>query len=436
MIVCKFGGSSVADAAQIKKVKAILESNPERTIAVVSAPGKRSGDDEKITDMLYKCNSLVQKGQTCRLVFAEIAKRFVEIARNLKLDAEAVSEKLDEIRYQLDAGKGADFAASRGEYLSAWIISQYLGWEFIDSADVIVINQDSTVNDVTYQRVREMLEPGKKYVIPGFYGETEQGVLKTFTRGGSDITGAIIARSVGASLYENWTDVSGIYRADPRVVEYAEAIPELSYKEVRELSDVGASVFHEEAIAPIYASGIPINIKNTNRPEDPGTMIVPESSREGAAGVSVRTSLSRLQVRKLMMFKKHGMRHALLTMLHVFGIRPCYSLYGIDTIVWFYESRMASDSVTAAMCERLKKEFSLDECKADHGHAILGIVGGNMDIEGGPCVKALQALCKAGIDVTSVNAGASDASVLIGIWEKDAKAALKAVYDAVFRSDK
>ena len=164
-------------------------------------------------------------------------------------------------------------------------------------------------------------------------------------------------------------------------------------------------------------------------------MIVPESSTVGAVGVSVRTSLSRLKVRKLMLFRKHGMRHALLTMLHVFGIRPCYSLYGIDSIVWYYESRMASESVTAAMRERLRKEFELDECAADHGHAMLGIVGNDMDLEGGPCVKAIQALGRAGIDVTSVNAGASDTSILLGIWEKDARQALKVVYEALFGSD-
>ncbi len=430
MTVSKFGGSSVADAAQIKKVKAILKSDENRTIAIVSAPGKRNKEDEKITDLLYRCNSMVQKGQSCRTVFATIAKRFVGIAKDLKIDEKMVAEKLDDIRCQIDAGRGADFAASRGEYLSAFIISQYLGWEFVDSADIVVINADSTVNETTYAKTAERLAKGGKYVIPGFYGETEQGVLKTFTRGGSDITGAIVARAVGADLYENWTDVSGIFRADPRVVEDAEVIPSLSYKQVRELADVGASVFHEEAIAPVYSSGIPINVKNTNKPEDKGTMIVPDSDVTGPVGISVRTGLSRLQVRKLMLFKKHGMRHALLTMLHVFGVRPCYSLYGIDSIVWFYESKMASESVSAAMCERLRKEFSLDEIKSDYGHGVIGIVGGDMKIDS--YLGALEALKDAGIEVTSVSAGASDTTVLIGIREGDAQTALKAVYSRLF----
>ena len=355
MIVSKFGGSSVADDNQIRKVKAILESDERRRIAVVSAPGKRNKEDQKITDLLYKCNSMVQKGQTCRPVFNEISKRFVQIAQKLHIDDVKISEKLDDIRCMIDAGRGADYAASRGEYLSALIISEFLGWEFLDAQDVIVINQDSTVNEATYKKLAEKLDPEKNYVIPGFYGETEQGVLKTFTRGGSDITGSIVARAVNAELYENWTDVSGIYRADPRIVENAEVIPELSYKEVRELSDVGATVFHEEAIAPIYGIGIPIVVKNT------------------------RGGLSRIRLRKLMLFKKYGMRHALLTMLHIFGIRPCYSLFGIDSIVWFFDSKMANDSVCQAMCERLTKEFGLDSITVDHGHAILGIAGGEMD---------------------------------------------------------
>ena len=431
MIVSKFGGSSVADADQIRKVKAILESDERRMVAIVSAPGKRTSDDDKITDLLYKCNSLVQKGLTCRPVFNEISKRFVQIAQKLKIDDVKLSECLDDIRCNIDAGRGADYTASRGEYLSALIISEFLGWEFVDAEDVIVINQDSTVNEKTYKKLQERLEPGKRYVIPGFYGETEQGVVKTFTRGGSDITGSIVARAVNAELYENWTDVSGIYRADPRIVPEATVNTELSYKEVRELSDVGATVFHEEAIAPIYNYGIPIVVKNTNKPEDSGTKIVPESNDFGATAVSARSGLSRIKLRKLMLFKKYGVRHALLTMLHVFGIRPCYSLFGIDSIVWFFDSKMASDSVCQAMCERLKKEFGLDSIEVDHGHAILGVVGDGMD-SSDAYLKAAEALKEKSITTTFVNYGSSDSSVLFGIKEEQASDAVKAVYSKLF----
>ena len=431
MIVCKFGGSSLADAGQMKKVRAILESDSKRRIAVVSAPGKRNKEDEKITDLLYQCNALAQKGQSCRPVFNEIVKRFMQIAKELKLDDRELSTMLDSIRVAIDAGRGADYAASRGEYLSAYVMSRFLGWEFIDAADAIVINADSTVNESTYTKLSERIEDGKNYVIPGFYGETEQGVLKTFSRGGSDITGAIVARAVNAELYENWTDVSGIYRADPRIVENAEVIPSMSYKEMRELADVGASVFHEEAIAPVYSSGIPINVKNTNKPEEPGTMILPVAEYKGLSGVSARTGLSRISLRKLMLFKKSGMRHALLTMLHIFGIRPCFSLFGIDSIVWFFETKQASESVCQAMCDRLTKDFGLDTISVDHGYAILGITGQNMD-EAVISAKAVSALTEAGIEVSFVNAGSSDTTILIGVRDEKAKDAVKAVYAELF----
>ena len=431
MIVSKFGGSSVADADQIRKVKAILESDERRRIAIVSAPGKRQKDDEKITDLLYRCNSLVQKGQSCRPVFNEIVKRFSSIAAELRLDVKELSEMLDDIRVSIVAGHGADYAASRGEFLSAYIMSRYLGWELIDAADVIVINSDSTVNDATYQKLAARIEKGKHYVIPGFYGETEQGVLKTFSRGGSDITGAIIAKAFNADTYENWTDVSGIYRADPRVVSNAEVIPSMSYKEVRELSDVGASVFHEEAIAPVYHTGIPINVRNTNRPDDPGTMILPSSECRGISGISARKGLSCISLRKLMLFKKSGMRHSLLTMLHIFGIRPCFSLFGIDSIVWFFETKQASESVCQAMCDRLMKDFSLDSITVDHGYAIVGIAGNGMD-ESVTAAEAVIAMKDAGIPAYSINSGASDTTILIGAKENQADEAVKAIYSRFF----
>ncbi len=431
MIVCKFGGSSLADASQMKKVKAILDSNPERIAVVVSAPGKRSKDDEKVTDLLYRCNSLVQKGQSCRPVFNEIVKRFSSIATELRLDGKELSEMLDDIRVSIDAGHGADYAASRGEFLSAYIMAKYLGWEMIDASDVIVINSDSTVNEATYQKLAERIESGKRYVIPGFYGETEQGMLKTFSRGGSDITGAIIARALNADLYENWTDVSGIYRADPRIVENASVIPSMSYKEVRELSDVGASVFHEEAIAPIYHTGIPINVRNTNKPDDQGTMILPQSETRGVSGISARKGLSRISLRKLMLFKKSGMRHSLLTMLHIFGIRPCFSLFGIDSIVWFFETKQASESVCQAMCDRLLKDFGLDMITVDHGYAIVGIAGNGMD-EAVTAAEAVLALKDAGIEASSINSGASDTTVLIAVGENQADEAVKAIYSRFF----
>ena len=431
MVVCKFGGSSVADENQIKKVKAILDEDKNRKVAIVSAPGKRNKEDRKITDMLYECNSLVQQDRSCKRVFAEIGKRYLDIAAALKLDTKKLTLALDDVRRKIDAGSGTDYAASRGEYLSALLISEYLGWEFVDAADYIVINPDGTVNPISYERLATRLSTGSKYVIPGFYGASPEGVIKTFSRGGSDISGAIAARAVGAELYENWTDVSGMYSADPRVVENARVIPELTYVQVRELSDVGASVFHEEAIAPVIPVKIPINIKNTNRPQDPGTLISADADPRGLIGVSGKTGYSRLKLRKLMMFKKPGMRHALLTILHLYGVRPSYSLFGIDSIVWLFESKMATDTVLTSMCERLKKDFELDDVIFERGLSIIGIIGGHMD-ESEAFIDAVVALRDGGIHTNFVNFGVNRTTALIGVSEEDCTKAVQSIYEKVF----
>ena len=431
MVVCKFGGSSVADENQIKKVKAILDEDKNRKVAIVSAPGKRNKEDRKITDMLYECNSLVQQDRSCKRVFAEIGKRYLDIAAALKLDTKKLTLALDDVRRKIDAVSGTDYAASRGEYLSALLISEYLGWEFVDAADYIVINPDGTVNPISYERLATRLSTGSKYVIPGFYGASPEGVIKTFSRGGSDISGAIAARAVGAELYENWTDVSGMYSADPRVVENARVIPELTYVQVRELSDVGASVFHEEAIAPVIPVKIPINIKNTNRPQDPGTLISADADPRGLIGVSGKTGYSRLKLRKLMMFKKPGMRHALLTILHLYGVRPSYSLFGIDSIVWLFESKMATDTVLTSMCERLKKDFELDDVIFERGLSIIGIIGGHMD-ESEAFIDAVVALRDGGIHTNFVNFGVNRTTALIGVSEEDCTKAVQTIYEKVF----
>lgn len=431
MTVCKFGGSSLADAFQMKKVKSILESDKKRTVAIVSAPGKRNSTDEKITDLLYECNALAQQNRSCRPVFEKISARFIQIAKDLELDADAVTQELDEIRQGIDAGKGTDYAASRGEYLSARIMARFLGWEFVDAGECIVINSDGTVNPLSYERLSARLIPGGHYVIPGFYGSTAQGVIKTFSRGGSDISGAIVARATDADLYENWTDVSGMYSADPRIVKDARVIREITYKQVRELSDVGASVFHEEAIAPVIEKRIPINIRNTNDPQAAGTMIIADNECSDLIGVSGKSGYSKLTLRKLMMFKRPGMRHALLTMLHLYGVRPSYSLFGIDSIVWFFESRQANDSVLKAMMERLKKDFDLDEISVERDHAIVGLVGGNMN-ESTAFIDASVALKNEGIRINCLNYGASDTTVLIGVNDSDCKRAVEVIYKALF----
>ncbi|WP_321301127.1 aspartate kinase [uncultured Sphaerochaeta sp.] len=434
MIVCKFGGSSVADAKQIEKVKAIVEADPKRQIVIVSAPGKRNKDDEKVTDMLYACNALAQQGLTCKPVFKKIADRFTSILEDLGIEKKPFVAVLEEVRQMIDAGHGAEYAASRGEYLSARMIAAYLGWDFLDADPYIVINPDGTVHEQSYENLRKVLKKGNKYIVPGFYGCDIEGKVKTFSRGGSDITGAILSSAADAESYENWTDVSGVFSVDPRLVDNAKVIKTMTYRELRELAGVGANVFHEEAIAPVIAAQIPINVKNTNSPEDMGTMIVNERASGTAplAGVSAKKGYSRITLRKLMLFKQSGTRHALLTMLHVFGIRPSFSLFGVDSIVWFFETSQASDSVLKAMCTRLTSEFSLDSIEVDHDHAIVGVVGEGVMDHRDLIAKVVGALDKESIRLNFLNFGASDTSLLLGVHADKTQDAVITLYNALF----
>ncbi|MGB4408101.1 MAG: aspartate kinase [Sphaerochaeta sp.] len=434
MIVCKFGGSSVAEAPQIRKVKQIVDSDPRRQIVIVSAPGKRSKDDEKVTDMLYTCNAMVQQGLSCKDLFKKVALRYTTILSDLGMQAKPFLPVLEEVRQMIDAGHGAEYAASRGEYLAARMVATFFGWEFLDTDPLIVINHDGTVNNQTWDNLKKALKPKVKYVVPGFYGCDPEGKVKTFSRGGSDITGAILACASNAETYENWTDVSGVFSVDPRLIPDAKVINEMTYREVRELAGVGAGVFHEEAIAPILASGIPINVKNTNAPQDAGTMILPtrEIGDHTLVGVSAKGGLSRLSLRKLMLFKRTGIRHALLTMLHIFGVRPSFSLFGIDSIVWFFESSQASDSVLNAMCSRLKSEFDLEEVAVESGHAVVGIVGSGVMQDSSVIAKSTTALVTDKITLNFFNYGSSDTSILIGVSGNQAQDAVKSLYKALF----
>lgn len=433
MVVCKFGGSSVADADHVKKVRAILEADSRRNIVVVSAPGRRSKDDDKVTDLLYACNKLVQDGRSCKELFKKISSRYTDILTGLGMKADFLKPVLDEVRRCIDAGHGTDYAASRGEYLSARLIAEYLGWTFLDTADVVVINHDGTVHPATWQKLSEALDPKGKYVIPGFYGATVDGAVKTFSRGGSDITGAIMARAVVADLYENWTDVSGVFMADPRLIPDAKVVQTMTYKEVRELAEVGAGVFHEEAIAPVMDAGIPINVKNTNEPSAPGTMIVPtrDCTDIPLVGVSSRDGYSSISLHKMMLFKRTGIRHALLTMLHVFGIRPEFSLVGIDSIVWLYDSKQASESVLEAMKTRLKDEFELDSIAVSSGYAVVGVVGEGIMGMSDMLSKATSALARQDISLEFLNYGASDTSCLFGVRCGAKNEAVRALYEAL-----
>ncbi len=431
MKVCKFGGSSVASAEQIRKVEAILKSDNDRMIAVVSAPGKRNSNDEKITDLLYLSASLVEEGKCANEAFSKVSSRYISIAEELGLDVSSVRKELETIEKNINARKGRAYAASRGEYLSALIISKYLGWNFLDPEGVIVIGDDNRIEDITYTLLSSLIKKGEKYVIPGFYGTSLLGDITTFSRGGSDITGSIVACAVDADIYENWTDVSGVYSSDPRVVKNAHVIDELSYREVREFSEVGASVFHEEAIAPCIRKSIPINIRNTNSPDDRGTIIKKSVERKGVVGVSSRKNLSQLYCRKLMFFKESGMRHKILSLMHIYGIKPCYTLYGCDSVSWYFETKQGENIDLEGMCSRIKEEFGLDEIGCRKGYAVIGLVGNGME-KTMEYVDALSVLKENGIHPSSVSFGGSYTTFLIGVEEERAKEALELISERIF----
>ncbi|MCI6114977.1 MAG: aspartate kinase [Spirochaetales bacterium] len=433
MKVCKFGGSSVADASQIKKVKAILDSDKERTIVVVSAPGKRFSGDEKVTDMLLSCAEMVQKGMSSKDKFEDVKNRYRDIAEGLGLGRDVIDEDLKAVYETIKSGAGRDYAASRGEHLNAKLIAKYLGWNYIETEECIVIGENNKIEGESYSNLASLIESGKKYVIPGFYGRSPSGDVRCFSRGGSDITGAIAARAVMADVYENWTDVSGVYSSDPRYVKSAHVITALSYKMVRELSEVGASVFHEEAIAPVVEVNIPINIRNTNSPDDAGTIIGKEPEEKGVVGVSAKGGLSKIYVRKLMFFKESGIRHKILSLMHIYGIKPCYTLYGCDSISWYFETKQIENIDTDEMCSRIKEEFSLDEIELKKGFAVVGLVGKGVE-ETMEYVDALDELRKNNIEPSSVSLGGSYTTFVIGVPEERKLDAVNCISERLFVS--
>ncbi len=431
MKVCKFGGSSVADASQIKKVKSILDSDKERTIVVVSAPGKRFNGDEKVTDMLLSCAEMVQKGMSSKEKFEDVKNRYRDIAEGLGLGRDIIDEDLETVYKTIEGGARRDYAASRGEHLNAKLIAKYLGWNYIETEECIVIGENNKIENESYSNLASLIENGKKYVIPGFYGRSPSGDVRCFSRGGSDITGAIAARAVMADVYENWTDVSGVYSSDPRFVKSAHVIPALSYKMVRELSEVGASVFHEEAIAPVVEVNIPINIRNTNSPEDAGTIIGKEPEEKGVVGVSAKGGLSKIYVRKLMFFKESGIRHKILSLMHIYGIKPCYTLYGCDSISWYFDTKQIENIDTDEMCSRIQSEFSLDEIELKKGFAVVGLVGKGIE-ETMEYVDALDELRKNNIEPSSVSLGGSYTTFVIGVPEDRKLDAVNAISERLF----
>jgi aspartate kinase len=429
-IVCKFGGSSVAEADQVRKVESIVRADPRRRFIVVSAPGKRNKQDQKITDLLYLCHDLAAAGREIAEPFGRIRDRYLELARELKAAGEMRS-LVDEVEERIRGGASRDYAASRGEYLSARLIAGYMGARFVDAEGRILITADGRVEEETYPRLAGELAGAGLFVVPGFYGSTREGEVRTFSRGGSDISGSIVARAVGADLYENWTDVSGFLMADPAIVPSARSMRAVTYREMRELAYMGAKVLHEEAIFPILRQEIPINIRNTNAPADPGTMIVAErdAGASPVVGIAGRMGFSRLFVEKLMMDREPELRDRLFALLRGGGWRCGPASAGIDSLSVLLDEQQVQGREETLLGE-IRRSLQPDRVELQGGLALIAVVGEGMAHRAGTAARLFGALAEIGVNVRLIDYGSSEITILIGVDHGDFARGIEALYRA------
>lgn len=429
--VVKFGGSSLASAKQFKKVKDIIMADKSRRYVIPSAPGKRTTNDEKVTDLLYACYSAASEGRSYKKIFDAITARYEQIITGLDLNVNLDFE-FKTIEENFLAKKGRDYAASRGEYLNGIIMAAYLGYEFIDAADVICFDADgSFLSEKTNQELASRLSKVSKAVIPGFYGSMPDGSVKTFSRGGSDITGSLVARAVHADLYENWTDVSGFLVADPRIVDNPEPIETITYRELRELSYMGASVLHEEAIFPVRKEGIPINIRNTNRPSDPGTMIVESTLKRPhytITGIAGRKGFCAVNIEKAMMNAEIGFGRKVLDVFEKYGISFEHMPSGIDTMSIFVQQSLFEEHEQSVIAG-IHRAVEPDHIELDSDLALIAVVGRGMKSARGTAGRIFSALAHARVNVKMIDQGSSELNIIVGVRNEDFETAVKAVYD-------
>lgn len=437
-IVCKFGGSSVADAAQFRKVQAIVDSDERRTIVVPSAPGKRTSEETKITDLLYLCHEMASMRTDFTGPFNTICGRFLEIERELGLKAD-LAERLDLFRKELQAGCTRDHAASRGEYFNGLLLATLLGAEFVDPFETVFITHNGSVDKKTYTALGERLRrTERRYVMPGFFGRDSHGNVRTFSRGGSDVSGAVAARAASASLYENWTDVSGLLMADPRIVKNPSPMVEVTYREIRELSYMGASVFHDEAIIPVREVGIPICIKNTNEPDHPGTRIVSKLSPEvekntEIAGIAGKKGFMMLCMEKSLMNKEVGFAYQALGVFERRGVSVEHCPSSIDGLNVIAEAKMFSEH-SDAIIEEIQQVLKPDRIELVPDLALIAIVGEDMANSIGIAAKVFAALRDAKVNVRVINQGASELNIIVGVEPQDFERALNTLYSAFVSS--
>ncbi len=428
--VLKFGGSSLADAKQFKRVADIIKSEPERRYVVASAPGKRMNGDTKVTDLLYQCYELAFNEEDITDVFNQIKSRYEDIVRELEIEID-LDALFDKIKTSMLHNSGRDYIASRGEYLNAKILAKYLGFNFIDAKKVIFFNEDGTFDaEKTNDVLSEYLSKNEYAVIPGFYGSMPNGTIKTFTRGGSDITGSIVARAASATVYENWTDVSGFLMADPRCINNPKVINTITYNELRELSYMGATVLHEDAIFPVRYSKIPINIKNTNRPEDRGTFIVPETDEvndDVITGIAGKTGFSTLTIEKDMMNAELGFGRRVLQVIEENGLSFEHFPSGIDTmsvVLHTKELQGKRADVMSGIC----KAVNPDNIFVEENLALIAIVGRGMVKAKGTAARIFTALANSGVNIRMIDQGSCELNIIVGVDSNDYITALNAIY--------
>lgn len=429
--VAKFGGTSLASAKQFSKVKDILVEDDERVIVVPSAPGKRFSEDVKVTDMLINCYQMADAGKDFKNQIDDIAKRFNDIKNELGIEIDIESE-LQIIADDIISGTTEDYIKSRGEFLSGKMLAKYLGWKFVDPADVIIFKDATNLdNEATYKNIKEACGL-QKTVLPGFFGADESGNIITFSRGGSDITGSLAAAAIDADVYENWTDVSGFFMADPRIVENVRHIEEISYEELRELSYMGAGVLHENAIFPVRAKGIPINIKNTNSPQDKGTLIVPAAKLKKhdlpITGIAGKCGFSAIHVKKASMNSELGFGRRILTVLEDHDISFEHMPTGIDTISIIVADEYL-EGKREAILEDIKKSVEPDFIEIMSDLALVATCGYNMVQHLGTAAKLFTALADSGINVKMIDQGSSELNIIVGINSCDYEKAVKAIYN-------
>jgi aspartate kinase len=408
----------------------VIQLDPRRRFIVVSAPGKRSKTDKKITDLLYLCHELADEELDIDEPFHLIRERFFEIAKALGVGLD-VEQLLGDLDRNIRAGASVDFVASRGEFLCARIVADFLEGQFVEAADTITIDGEGFVMEGSYQKLAGALGGEGLFVIPGFYGASPEGEVRTFSRGGSDISGAIVARAVGAAVYENWTDVSGFLMSDPHLVVNPKPMRTVTYREIRELAYMGANVFHEEAIFPVSREKIPINIRNTHYPKDPGTMIVDHRDTKDrvVVGIAGKTGFSIIFVEKLLMNREVGFGRRLFGILEAHGISFEHAPSGIDTMsVIIADSQLKGK--TDRVIEEIRKQLEPDRVDISSGFALIATVGEGMAYRPGIAARLFTALANAGISIRIIDQGSSEINIIVGVETADFENAVRAIYEA------